>query len=80
LLGDGWAIGAGSNERRVCRFVAASANAIDANIAAAGEDVDVGAALLGRNLLLVRGSETPSDRTTHRAVPAFSETTTNTNR
>jgi len=57
LRGDGWTIGAGSNERRVCRYVPASANAIDANIAAAGEDVDVGTALLGRNFLVVGGSE-----------------------
>jgi hypothetical protein len=57
LRGDGWTIGAGSNEHRVCRYVPASAHAIDANIAAAGDDVDVGAALLGRNFLVVGGSE-----------------------
>ena len=57
LRGDGWTIGVGSNERRVCRYVPASADAIDANIAAAGEDVDVGTALLGRNFLVVGGSE-----------------------
>ena len=57
LRGDGWTIGTGSNERRVCRYVPALANAIDANIAAAGEDVDVGTALLGRNFLVVGGSE-----------------------
>jgi hypothetical protein len=57
LRGDGWTIGAGSDERRVCRYIPASANAIDANIAGAGEDVDVGAALLGRNFLVVGGSE-----------------------
>ena len=60
LRGDGWTIGAGSNERRVCRYVPASAgafDAIDANIAPAGVDVDVGAALLGRNFLVVGGSE-----------------------
>jgi len=57
LRGDGWIIGAGGNERRICRYLPASAKAIDANIAAAGEDVDVGAALLGRNFLVVGGSE-----------------------
>ena len=57
LRGDGWTIGAGSDERRVCRYLPASANAIDANIAAAGDDVDVGAVLLGRNFLVVAGSQ-----------------------
>jgi len=57
LRGDGWTIGAAGNESRVCRYVAAPTVAIDANIAAAGEDVDVGAALLGRNFLVVGGGE-----------------------
>ena len=57
MRGDGWTIGACSNEHRVCRYLPASANAIDANIAAAGVDVDVGDALLGRNFLVVGGSE-----------------------
>jgi len=57
LLPDGWTIGAGSNERRVCRYLPRSADAIDANIASSGEDVDVAAALLGRNFLVVGGSE-----------------------
>ena len=57
MRGDGWTIGAGSDERRVCRYLPASANAIDANIAAAGDDVDVGAVLLGRNFLVVAGSQ-----------------------
>ena len=57
-----------------------SINAIDANIAPAGDDVDVGAALLGRNFLVVGGSERcPGDPRT-RAVPALSENATNTNR
>ena len=57
LRGDGWTIGAGSNEHRVCRYLPTSANAIDANIAAASDDVDVGTALLGRNFLVVGGNE-----------------------
>ena len=42
-----------ANERRVCRYLPAGDRAIDANIASAGDDVDVGAALLGRNFLVV---------------------------
>ena len=58
LVARGWTIGTGSGERRVCRFAAApTVAAEDANIASAGNDVDVGAALLGRNFLVVRGSE-----------------------
>jgi len=57
LRGDGWTIGAAGNERRVCRYVPAPTAAIDANIAAAGEDVDVGSALLGRNFLVVGGGD-----------------------
>jgi hypothetical protein len=70
LRGDGWTIGTGSNERRVCRYVPASANAIDANIASAGTDVDIGAALLGRNFLVVGGSERcPSEPRTESYQP-----------
>ena len=57
LIGDGWTIGAGSNERRICRYVAEAANAIDANIASARDDVDVGTALLGRNFLVIGGNQ-----------------------
>jgi len=57
LRGDGWTIGAAADQRRVCRYLPARGHAIDANIAAAGEDIDVGAALLGRNFLVVGGSE-----------------------
>jgi prepilin-type N-terminal cleavage/methylation domain-containing protein len=57
LRGDGWTIGAAGNERRICRYVPAPTAAIDANIAAAGEDVDVGTALLGRNFLVVGGGD-----------------------
>ena len=57
LSGDGWTIGAASGERRVCRYVPASAATIDANIAAADADIDVGAALLARNFLVIGASE-----------------------
>jgi prepilin-type N-terminal cleavage/methylation domain-containing protein len=58
LVAHGWTIGTGSGDRRVCRFAAArTVAAEDANIASAGAHVDVGAALLGRNFLVVRGSE-----------------------
>lgn len=58
LLAHGWTIGTGSGDRRVCRFAAAPTQAAeDANIASAGDDLDVGTALLGRNFLVVRGSE-----------------------
>jgi hypothetical protein len=55
LAGDGWTIGTGAGDRRVCRY-AEPGSAIDANIALAGADADVGSALLGRRFLVVRGS------------------------
>ena len=70
MRGDGWTIGTGSNEHRGCRYLPASANAIDANIAAAGDDVDVSVALLGRNFLVVGGNERcPSDPRTEPYQP-----------
>ena len=70
LHGDSWTVGAGSSERRVCRYVPASTGTIDANIAAAGEDVDVGAALLGRNFLVVgAGERCPDDPRTEPYQP-----------
>ena len=46
------------------------AGAIDANIASAGAEIDVGAALIGRNFLVVRGSEScPSEPRTARTEP-----------
>ena len=57
LVGDGWTIGTGRSERRVCRYVGPGADAIDANIASVRDDVDVGAALLGRHFLVVGGGE-----------------------
>ena len=58
VVPHGWPIGDGSDDRRVCRLAAAtSAAAEDANIASAGNDADVGAALLGRNFLVIPGGE-----------------------
>ena len=56
LLGDGWTIGTGSSDRRVCRYAPAARDAIDANIASA-DDANIGAALLGRNFLVIGGNE-----------------------
>ena len=48
----------------------AIAGAIDANITTGGDDTDVSAALIGRNFLVVRGSEgCPSDMRTARTEP-----------
>ena len=72
LIAEGWTIGTGSDDRRICRYVAAPANAIDANIASARDDVDVGSALLDRNFLVVGGNERcPSEPRTG-AVPTLS--------
>jgi hypothetical protein len=63
VVASGWTIGTGSGEGRVCRFATADADgAIDANIASAGVEHEIDAALLGRNFLVVRGSE-PCPRT-----------------
>ena len=58
VVASGWAIGTGAADGRVCRFAAADDRAaIDANIATAGVDIDVDAALTGRHFLVVRGSD-----------------------
>lgn len=58
LVASGWTIGTGVGDGRVCRFAAGDDRAaIDANIASAGVDRDVDAALLGRNFIVVRGSD-----------------------
>ena len=58
LVASGWTIGSGPADGRVCRFAAADDRAaIDANIASAGVERDVGTALLGRNFIVVRGSD-----------------------
>ena len=58
LVASGWTIGSGAGEGRVCRFAAGDDRAaIDANIAGAGVNRDVDAALLGRNFIVVRGSD-----------------------
>jgi hypothetical protein len=58
IVASSWTIGSSGSEGRVCRYASASVpDAIDANIASAGVDEEVGAALLGRNFLVVRGSD-----------------------
>ena len=55
VVPSGWTIGSDAGSRRVCRGVGGGGATIDANIATAGDDRDIGAALLGRNFLVVRG-------------------------
>jgi hypothetical protein len=70
LVAEGWTIGGSGAARRVCRYVGTGAEAIDANIASGGADIDVGAALIGRNFLVVRGSEScPGEPRTARTEP-----------
>jgi hypothetical protein len=71
LVASGWTLGTGSADHRVCRFVGARpAGPNDANIAAAGDETDVGAALIGRNFLIVGGGETcPSEPRTEQHQP-----------
>jgi len=58
VVANGWTIGAGGGDGRVCRVASADEQAtIDANIAAAQVDADVGSALLGRHFVVVRGSD-----------------------
>ncbi len=67
---DGWTIGSSGAARRVCRYVGTGAGAIDANIASGRADIDVGAALIGQNFLVVRGSEScPGEPRTARTEP-----------
>jgi len=71
LVAEGWTIGSSAAARRVCRYVS-GAGAIDANIATGGDDndIDVSAALIGRNFLVVRGSEScPSEMRMARTEP-----------
>jgi len=69
LIAEGWTIGSSGATRRVCRYLS-NAGAIDANIATGGDDIDVSAALIGRNFLVVRGSEScPSETRTARTEP-----------
>jgi len=75
LVASGWTIGAGSSDGRVCRFARGDdAAANDANIAGAGVERDVGAALLGRNFVVVRGSDPcPSTPPTESHQPSITE-------
>jgi len=70
LASEGWTIGSTGTARRVCRYVGTGAGAIDANIASGGDDIDVGTALIGRDFLVVRGSEScPGEPLTARTEP-----------
>jgi hypothetical protein len=70
LVGEGWTIGSTSSTRRVCRYVRGGADAIDANIAAGGDNIDVEAVLSNRNFLVVRGSEgCPGEPQSARTAP-----------
>ena len=51
LVAAGWAIGTGNAARRVCRYRDGG------DAAASGDDVDIAAASIARNFLVVRGSE-----------------------
>ena len=58
VVATGWTVGIGVADGRVCRYAAGDDRAaIDANIASAGVDRDVGAALTGRHFIVVRGSD-----------------------
>ena len=58
VVANGWTIGGGTGDGRVCRFASNDErSAIDANIAVAQVDADVGNALLGRHFVVVRGSD-----------------------
>ena len=79
LVGSGWVIGAGSSERRVCRYAsdADGSGAIDANIEHPGDYLDVAQALPMQNFLVVRGSETcplaPAVRVTGRGATVHAD-------
>ena len=63
LVAGGWAIGAGADAHRVCRY-AGGGDPIDANIAHPAEYADVDRALAAQNFLVVRSSEAcPLDAT-----------------
>jgi Tfp pilus assembly protein PilV len=58
IVANGWTIGGGAGDGRVCRFAPAEVRAaIDANIGAARLDADVDGALPGRHFVVVRGSD-----------------------
>jgi len=59
LAPDGWTIGSGGADRRVCRFASDlnGSGAIDANIEHPADYVDVSTGLSEQNFLVVRGSQ-----------------------
>jgi Tfp pilus assembly protein PilV len=58
LVARGWSIGAGSGDRRVCRYAADAdgSGAVDANIEHPGEYADVPDALMAQNFLVIAGN------------------------
>ncbi len=59
LVPSGWTIGAGSGDRRVCRYATDrdGSGAIDANIEHPADYVDVAGTLQAQNFLVVRGDQ-----------------------
>jgi hypothetical protein len=59
VVPSGWALGGGSADRRVCRYVADAdgSGTIDANIEHPADYVDVAGSLLAQNFLVVRGDQ-----------------------
>ena len=59
LVPAGWSLGGGSDEHRICRYVADAdgSGTIDANIEHPADYVDVAGALLAQNFLVVRGDQ-----------------------
>jgi hypothetical protein len=57
VVASGRTLGSGSADRRVCRYLGAGGDAIDANIAHPGESADIDRALVAQNFLIVPGGE-----------------------
>ena len=78
LVAGGWAIGTGPSEHRVCRYAEAAGDAIDANIAPAGDDAERRRRAARPQFPRRPRQRQLSRRTAHRAAPALSETATST--
>jgi hypothetical protein len=72
-LADGWTIGSGIGDRRVCRYLDTGAGAIDANIAHPGEHADVDRALVAQNFLVVAGRRKLPARSADGAASAVND-------
>ena len=59
VVPDGWTIGGGASERKVCRFASDrdASGAIDANLEHPADYADVAATLTAQNFLIVRGDQ-----------------------